>query len=176
MPQYLNNACSIVVDWSKDRGDGEKVENIFYDTPNVTNNSWTMAYEFVYQSGQAVIQKGKSVFIVSRKEHKSFIIPLFVNGKYDLIKSDFDAFIEYFKKVRLVKLNTENWAKSSCTCGWYLKNYSCYHLIAVATKQNLIEIPLDSRKLVSKLSQWWAKAKIFQSFTKIEIILKNTCT
>ena len=77
------------------------------------------------------------------KEYQDKIITIYINGRYDQIKSDFDTFIEYFRRVRIIKLDRENWAKSSCSCSWYLKNYSCYHLIAVATQEKLVEIPME---------------------------------
>ena len=53
----------------------------------------------------------------------------------------FDDLIDYNRGVRLVKLNKESWTDSTCSCGWYLKNYNCYHLIVVAVNENLVQIP-----------------------------------
>ena len=78
----------------------------------------------------------------------SFYRPVFyINDKYDKIKASFDDFIEYFRRVRIIKLNVDNWAKISCSCSWYLKNYSCYHLIAVATHEKLVDIPLEFKNI-----------------------------
>ena len=35
----------------------------------------------------------------------------------------------------------ENWAKSRCSFGWFMKKYSCYHIIALAANLEYIEIP-----------------------------------
>jgi hypothetical protein len=148
--QYLGNASAMVTDWSKDRGEGDKVEKIFYEAPNVPNKSWTMAYDFLHK-GDGIIKKGKNVFVSALKEYKDLIVPLYYNGKYDLIKSDFDSYIEYFRRVRIIKLDRENWAKSSCSCSWYLKNYSCYHLIAVATHEKLVKYQLNLKTSTWKL-------------------------
>ena len=52
-----------------------------------------------------------------------------------------DSFINYFTKVRIIKLNNEAWAKSKCSCGFFKKNYNCYHLISMAANLKLTEIP-----------------------------------
>ena len=144
--QYLGNARTMVTDWSKDRGECDNVEKFFYETPHVPGKSWTMAYDFLYK-GQGLIKKGKSVYVTALKEYQHLIIPIYVNGKYDLMKCDFDSYIEYFRKVRIIKLDKENWAKSICSCSWYLKNYSCYHLIAVAAHEKLVEIPIEYKNV-----------------------------
>ena len=105
-----------------------------------------MAYDFLYK-GQGLIKKGKSVYVTALKEYQHLIIPIYVNGKYDLMKCDFDSYIEYFRKVRIIKLDKENWAKSICSCSWYLKKYSCYHLIAVAAHEKLVEIPIEYKNV-----------------------------
>jgi hypothetical protein len=84
----------MVTDWSKDRGEGNKVEKFIYEAPHVPNKSWTMAYDFLYK-GQGIIKKGKNVFVTAFKEYKDLIIPIYVNGKYDLIKSEFDTYLVF---------------------------------------------------------------------------------
>ena len=64
------------------------------------------------------------------------IIKDFYMGYYKKMKLCFNDFMAYFKAVRLIKLNR-------CSCGWFLKNYYCYHLIAVAKNEGLVEIPLE---------------------------------
>ena len=54
---------------------------------------------------------------------------------------------ENFSKVRLIKLNKENWLLSTCNCSWFLKNYYCYHLIAIASNSGLIVIPIECKDL-----------------------------
>ena len=40
----------------------------------------------------------------------------YVNGKYGLLKVDFDGFISFFNKVRLIELNKDDWTLSKCNC------------------------------------------------------------
>ena len=71
----------------------------------------------------------------------------YVHGRYHLLKGSFDDFLKYFSKVRLIKLNKENWLLSTCNCSWFLKNYYCYHLIAIASNSGLIVIPIEYKDL-----------------------------
>ena len=57
------------------------------------------------------------------------------------MKCDLDSFLGYFAVVRVINLNKDDWAKSKCSCGWFMKNYNCYHLIVVATNTGLVNIP-----------------------------------
>jgi hypothetical protein len=55
---------------------------------------------------------------------------------------NFDELNKRLGKVHKVNFNEDNWLKSKCTCSWYQKNYNCYHIMAVAVKQKLFEIPV----------------------------------
>ncbi len=61
-------------------------------------------------------------------------------------------FIYHFKIFKAIYQSVFT-AKSSDTCGWYLKNFSCFNLIPVSTEQSLIEYRWNSRKFRLKLSQ-----------------------
>jgi hypothetical protein len=148
--QYLLNASDMIRDWSLDRfprNENKNPEKQFSENPNITNDTWTLAYEFLYKNGQALIQKNKDLYILTKKEYKELINLNYVNAKYHLLKSSFDEFVNFFKKVRLIKLYKENWAKSTCNCSCYLKNYFCYHLIALAANLKLVEIPIQNKKI-----------------------------
>ena len=146
VPQYLTNAFKMIKDWSKDRGDEEKVEKPFQETPNIPDMTWKMAYKFLFE-GKAVVNYVKKLdaYITALKENNQYIIKDFYMGNYKKMKLAFNDFMEYFKAVRLIKLNKENWVRSKCSCGWFLKNYYCYHLIAVAKNEGLVEIPLECK-------------------------------
>ena len=42
-------------------------------------------------------------------------------------------------KMRTIRFNKENLKKSSCNCSWYMKNYLCGHIIALAERKKLDE-------------------------------------
>ena len=149
IPVYMSNAKSMIRDWSLDRfPKADKVaEKPFSESPNITNDTWSLAYDFLFTGGQAVIKKSKNLFICTRKEHEKLIHQHYVHSRYNLLKCTFDEFINYFKKVRLIKLDRDNWANSKCNCSWFLKNYYCYHLIAVAKNEKLVEIPITNKNV-----------------------------
>ncbi|CAF0803697.1 unnamed protein product, partial [Brachionus calyciflorus] len=43
---------------------------------------------------------------------------------------------------KLVTLTTDHWANSTCTCRYFLKNFHCFHIIALAVSQKLVEMPI----------------------------------
>jgi hypothetical protein len=129
----------MIKDWSKDRS-GENPDKKFHLNPDIQDKTWAIAYDFLH-TVSAVIQKHKHLLITCRPDFKSLITTDFVTGKYHKMKCNFDDFMLHFKKVRLITLDKNDWAKSKCTCGWFLKHYSCYHIIAIAANEGLIEIP-----------------------------------
>jgi hypothetical protein len=109
-----------------------------------TDMTWKMAYKFLFE-GKAVVNYVKKLdaYITALKENNQYIIKDFYMGNYKKMKLAFNDFMEYFKAVRLIKLNKENWVRSKCSCGWLA--YYCYHLIAVAKNEGLVEIPLECK-------------------------------
>ena len=54
----------------------------------------------------------------------------------------------------------ERWTLSKCNCWWFLKNYFCYHIIAVAEYEKLVEIPTVSKNVpISQKPKRGRKAK-----------------
>ena len=120
----------------------------FCDTPEFTKTSWTLAYNFLFKSGEALIRRSRDMFILTKSSNRSFINGLYVAGKYRAITCNFDEFIKLFENIHLVELNKENWAKSTCNCSWFLKNYHCFHVIAIAVNEKLVEFPVEYKDVV----------------------------
>ena len=57
------------------------------------------------------------------------------------------AVFHYANNVSEVTLNRHEWSKSTCTCCFFLKNYSCYHVLEIAFKFKYIEIPFKFRNV-----------------------------
>ena len=60
---------------------------------------------------------------------------------------NFDSFVECIIKVKIIQLNNSKWSDSICSCSWYMKNYFCYHLIALAVNEGLVEIPNEYKNI-----------------------------
>ena len=91
---------------------------------------------------KAQIQKIKDFHVVFRKKNKVFCQINFILGKYRLVEANFDEFVTFFSKVRLVKMNKEKWDESICNCRFCFKNYFCCDVIAVAAIENMVEFSI----------------------------------
>ena len=144
----------MIRNWSLDREETARCEKPFQDTPKIEPSSWILAYNFLFkEKGEVQYCKQKNIFIVAKKENTHYITQHFIAGRYELMTIAFDDFIDYNMGVRIIKLDKENWVNSKCSCGWYLKNYNCYHLIVVAVNQKLVQIPIDYKDVPNQKSK-----------------------
>jgi hypothetical protein len=88
-------------------------------------------------------------FVITRHKYKDLIDTDFVKKRYDHLKDDFNQFIHRTRKINLVNLSLDNWKESKCSCVWFLKNYLCVHVVAIAVNKNLVQIPLAFKNLPS---------------------------
>jgi hypothetical protein len=115
--------------------------------PLLIDASLEMAFHFGLSEPtiEPLSHKDRDVFLIYKNENKNKVDRnLF---KYDFRSQKykdmlFDEMYQAFKLVKRVYLNRDNWTKSKCSCTWYLKNYYCYHIMAVAVHEDLLEIPL----------------------------------
>lgn len=59
----------------------------------------------------------------------------------------FDTYISGISRLWLVKFDSRNWNKSSCTCPIFLKTYICKHIIGLAVKLNIFELTPQAKSL-----------------------------
>ncbi|CAF0706525.1 unnamed protein product [Brachionus calyciflorus] len=98
-------------------------------------------------SETSILQNNGDDFVLTTKDKSKFIKKKFIYGDYYSFKNvDFDTAV-CFMSVAVVSLNRKDWVDSKCTCGHFLKNYICFHLIAVAAQQNIIEITLKYKRV-----------------------------
>jgi hypothetical protein len=115
--------------------------------PNLIDSSLEMAFHFGLSEPtiEPLSNRDPDVFLVYKNENKNKVDRNIF--KYDFKSKkykdmDFDAMYQAFKIVKRVDLNRECWSKSKCSCTWFLKNYYCYHIMAVAVRERLLQIPL----------------------------------
>ncbi len=101
----------------------------FLNSVKVSDNTWKMAFNFLYGDSQGLIQQVES----SDKYKLTTGNLAWFDVKQFEIKN-LKAVFHYANNVSEVTLNRHEWAKSTCTCGFFLKNYSCYHVLVVALK------------------------------------------
>lgn len=61
----------------------------------------------------------------------------FINNLINLPFKSFDELSNQTRKFHVIRLNRENWKRSSCSCSDYVENYICVHIIATAVRNNL---------------------------------------
>ncbi|CAF0724082.1 unnamed protein product [Brachionus calyciflorus] len=114
---YLRNAFDMLRNWSKD----SETEKKFKTSYNVKADTWKMAYEFLYSS-DSLIKKfdKKDLFVITEKSYERLIIPDFINRNYASIKKvDFDKLVEFINKIKIININSNDWAASLCSCSFY---------------------------------------------------------
>jgi hypothetical protein len=134
---YFNNAFKMIRNWSID----SHTIKPFSRQLKISNETWKLAYNFLI-SKDSVLQKNGDDFILTKQDKSKFIKKKFIYGNYSSFKYiDFNTAVAYMN-VKKVSLNRVEWTESKCTCGFFQKNYICYHVIAVATHQELTDIPI----------------------------------
>ena len=65
---YLVNAMDMLRDWSMGfRNQDKKAEKPFYKASTFTKLSWTLTYNLLFKSGEALIQKSRDICIYARR-------------------------------------------------------------------------------------------------------------
>ena len=84
-----------------------------------------------------------------------------------MLPLSFDTYVKYFEKVRLIRLNRTDWMLSTCNCWYFLKNYYCYHIIAVAANEKLVEIPVQNKEVpIKQKTKRGRKSKALKALEK----------
>ena len=81
------------------------------------------------------------------EKEQSFWSNQFYSCKYHLVEANFDEFVPFFSKVRLVKMNKEKCDESTCNCCLCFKIYFCNDVIAVAPIENLVEFSILNKNV-----------------------------
>ena len=180
----------MIKDWSLDRDESLKTSvKPSHEKPLISEQTWIRAYHFLFDNeGENEVQYCKQNFfyLVAKKENTQYITKNFISGNYDLMTIAFDDFIDYNRGVRLVKRDRKNWINSTCTCGWYLKNYNCYHLIVVAVNKGLTTIVNDYKDVpIERKLKRGRKAKVKEALKRnhdqknifmLKLIFQFLCT
>ena len=130
----------MVRNWSLDRVKNKIYR--FHDSIKVTENSWIMAYNFLHGESKGHLKQVDSTdkFKLTRGNVEWFNV-----NQFDI--KNLKAVFHYANNVSEVTLNRHEWSKSTCTCCYFLKNYSCYHVLVMALKLEFTEIPFKFRNV-----------------------------
>ncbi len=81
-----------------------------------------------------------TLFVLTKKEDKELIDARCARDRFDSY-SDFDKFVATCFKIKTINSNVSKWDECACSCVYYAKHYSCYHIIAIAVAKKLTSIP-----------------------------------
>ena len=159
---YLRNAFDMLRNWSNDT----ETENKFNETYQCPSETWELA--FLYLSNDSKQEQDKALIKKIGKTNKYLLTKNgdrinnnYINCYYDRLH-DFDELILYMKTLRVVTLNCTNWTESTCTCKFFLKNYLCYHVIALAVNEGLTVIDNKYiKRAIGRKNQAGRKSKTF---------------
>ena len=113
---------------------------VYQTKPEISTKDWTNAFKWNSNnhsmiqvfSSQDIFCTSDEVSKLSKAECRQFIKNI-ENFKW----FSFDAMIFDINRIRVIKLNREEWENSECTCSHWQKNYKCNHVISLATRLRL---------------------------------------
>jgi hypothetical protein len=124
------------------------------ESPCVDDEIWTIVWNYLHNTDaedKILIKQlppaSSNKFVITRHKYKDLIDTDFVKKRYDHLKDDFNQFIHRTCKINVVNLSLDNWKESKCSCVWFLKNYLCVHVVAIAVNKNLVQIPMTFKNL-----------------------------
>ena len=136
--QYLASAVAMLRDWSRDR-EGVKP---FCDGIDISDKCWQMAYRAL-TTDWTIARVGPSKsnrFVLYNIADQALKSTDFLLSKFAKLSVNFDQLVELHEKFARVDLNRDDWTASRCSCQYFLKNYFCFHIIAIASNEKLTTI------------------------------------
>jgi hypothetical protein len=94
---------------------------------------------------QVLFAKNEGLHYIGSKEVKACNFKLEIQSyreKKRLLKwKNFDEYTQCTIKMNTVRFINKNWRKSECSCGFYQKNYTCKHILALAIRYGCCHVP-----------------------------------
>lgn len=148
MNQFMASMMKLISEYSEALSN-EKTQ--FAEEPKISSQTW----------GEGILMQQNSFKsfpikrMASHPDHRSFVVPsskcqnetieyykTLANKKW----ASFDEYIQHgFQQFYTVKIKSSNCWKieSICTCTYFMKEYMCKHIVAVALKESITECPED---------------------------------
>ncbi|CAF0858135.1 unnamed protein product, partial [Brachionus calyciflorus] len=157
--EFLNECRSNLIEhWSRERSEtistfnpttNELVEfenlNLkkFHKEPIITKEDLLEAHTW-NKLGKTIQRVGEYYMVRSGDDNKSIELSRedckkFLQRLDKKPWENFNEMINDINSIRLIKMNTENWKNSTCTCVFWLKHYKCSHTISVAYRLKMVD-------------------------------------
>lgn len=168
---FLHLIVKMVRNWSQDAATPDQE---FKDNFQITDKSYELAFTYLVQ--EPVIKRigNSNTFICTTKEYSKHINNDLIKDKYEKLDLSFDELNLSISRVKRVQLNRSSWSDSKCTCSYFLKNYFCLHIVAIACNEKIIDIPVQFKNLkISRKSKPGRKPKATSADTLIRPTIKQ---
>jgi hypothetical protein len=162
---FLDLLVKMVRNWSQD---ATTKESEFHESFKVTDKCYELA--FTYLVNEPLIKRvgSSETFIVTNKSMSSYINNDLLKDNYSKLKMSFDELNLSLANVKRVQLNRESWTNSKCSCSYFFKNYFCLHIVAIASNEKIIAIPIQFKNLrISRKAKPGRKKKATSADTLI---------
>ena len=121
---------------------------VFASTPTIGLNDWTDAYHWIKlnKSILSVNKKNVTTHFVSTKDQNETFGDKQIK---DVTVRRWKSFNEYKEKAFsvwiVVATDETDWKRWTCTCPPFLKLFKCKHIIGIAARQKLVQVPLAAK-------------------------------
>jgi hypothetical protein len=146
LSHYLNNAESMLKNWSIDRTKSD----LKFQTIIEIDFHWPLAYTWIKENGMMFryLNAPGVCFIVTKQKYQHLITNFMNFLSAENLNFDFDSLNNIVSHVFVVTMDEKVWMNSKCTCYYYQKKYFCIHIICVAVNLNLVKIPPHCKNMV----------------------------
>jgi len=148
--RFLVFISQVVNEWSvkRDHINLHIDAKIWFDRPKIELDDWTKANQWLQQK-KTIVKLNNSFYIPSKL--KTSLDKSEVRAYQTILDSlTWDSFEDLNKSttsIYKIDVNTEQWEDSSCSCIYFMKNYTCKHIIAVANKLKLNVMPDNAKQI-----------------------------
>ena len=116
----------------------------FHEDINISDKTWEKAYQAFHMTEATISRvgsKNSNRFVFYKNDDEALINSDFLSSKFSKLRVSFDELMELNLKFPRIDLNRSDWAASRCCCSYFLKNYFCSDVIAIASNAKLVTIP-----------------------------------
>ncbi|KAG4068613.1 hypothetical protein HA402_004954 [Bradysia odoriphaga] len=139
LKQFLNDMLKMVNDWSC-----EYIQDkVFMAEQTVDLPVWTKTYQWVKSAKRVLTIRNDNLYV--------FKVP--ATGFDSVVEFDLGqcTSLDDFKKLAFayytVEMPGNNWKKGTCTCPAFCKKFICKHLVGMAVRYKLVEVPLSAKSV-----------------------------
>jgi hypothetical protein len=147
LSEFNNVAMQCVGNWSKDRNTNEEnCDKPFILEPVLSTKIYTLAFQWASSNYKMLafkpVNNFQDYYFTNDKEKPITAQYVEIYNRKDW--SEFDHYVEWLSFISFIHFKKNDWRSSSCSCVHFKKDYICSHLIGLAVRLKIIEVPLEA--------------------------------